>query len=44
MGGGRRTEGLGQKSVVGGEKAVVGRFTDYEPEAVMKKFREVFLK
>ena len=32
-----------RRSVVGGQKAVAGRFTDYEPEAVMKKFKEVFL-
>lgn len=36
--------GEGWETVVGGQKAGAGRFTDYEPEAVMKKYREVFLK
>ena len=36
--------GEGRETVVGGQKRVAGRFTDYEPEAVMKKYREVFLK
>jgi len=28
----------------GSRMSVAGRFTDYEPKAVMKNFQEVFLK
>jgi len=48
--GSRRTEDGGRKSVVGsrwsvagGRKSVNGLFSSYEPEAVIKKFQEVFL-
>jgi len=40
---GQRTEDGGRWSVAGGRKSVNGLFSGYEPEAVMKKFQEVFL-
>lgn len=40
---GRRTEDGGRRAEDGGQKSVNGVFSSYEPEAVMKKFQEVFL-
>jgi hypothetical protein len=40
---GQRTEDGGRRAVGGGRKSVNGLFSSYEPEAVMKKFQEVFL-
>jgi hypothetical protein len=42
--GGQKTEAGGQMAVGGSRMSVAGRLTDYEPQAVMKKFQEVFLK
>jgi hypothetical protein len=41
---GRRAEAFGQMAEGGSRMSVAGRFTGYKPQAVMKKFHEVFLK
>ena len=40
---GQKTEGGGPGSVAGSRALVDGYFADYEPKAVMQKFKEVFL-